>query len=86
MSFDMKFTRLGSRTYVESLGYSTHILEALPVKLYIKKALTYSCPLYVFNIFQVDKTNVVLKENGVQLRLTIVDTPGFGDAVDNSNW
>ncbi|XP_060559484.1 septin-7-like isoform X3 [Ruditapes philippinarum] len=34
---------------------------------------------------KVDKTNVTLKENGVQLRLTVVDTPGFGDAVDNSN-
>ncbi|GFR58510.1 septin-7, partial [Elysia marginata] len=33
----------------------------------------------------VDTTHVTLKENGVQLRLTIVDTPGFGDAVDNSN-
>lgn len=33
----------------------------------------------------VDTTLVVLKENGVQLKLTIVDTPGFGDAVDNSN-
>ena len=37
-------------------------------------------------LFQVDSTQVVLKENGVQLRLTVVDTPGFGDAVDNSNW
>lgn len=34
---------------------------------------------------KVDTTQVVLKENGVQLKLTIVDTPGFGDAVDNSN-
>ncbi|XP_076109779.1 septin-7-like isoform X4 [Mytilus galloprovincialis] len=34
---------------------------------------------------KVDTTQVVLKENGVQLKLTTVDTPGFGDAVDNSN-
>jgi len=27
----------------------------------------------------------LLKENGVNLTLTVVDTPGFGDAVDNSN-
>lgn len=27
----------------------------------------------------------MLKENGVNLTLTVVDTPGFGDAVDNSN-
>lgn len=29
---------------------------------------------------------VVLKEGGVQLKLTVVDTPGFGDSVDNTNW
>jgi len=33
----------------------------------------------------VDKTVVHMKENGVNLALTVVDTPGFGDAVDNSN-
>ncbi|XP_074644465.1 septin-7-like [Tubulanus polymorphus] len=33
----------------------------------------------------VETTKVLLKENGVCLSLTIVDTPGFGDAVDNSN-
>lgn len=34
----------------------------------------------------VETTKVLLKENGVNLTLTVVDTPGFGDAVDNSNW
>ncbi|GFU37990.1 septin-7 [Nephila pilipes] len=33
---------------------------------------------------QVETAKVLLKENGVNLQLTIVDTPGFGDAVDNS--
>lgn len=33
----------------------------------------------------VETTRVILKENGVNLTLTMVDTPGFGDAVDNSN-
>lgn len=33
----------------------------------------------------VETTRVLLKENGVNLSLTMVDTPGFGDAVDNSN-
>jgi len=32
-----------------------------------------------------DTNKVLLKEKGVNLTLTIVDTPGFGDAVDNSN-
>ncbi|KAK3086030.1 hypothetical protein FSP39_012387 [Pinctada imbricata] len=34
---------------------------------------------------KVETTKCLLKENGVQLQLTVVDTPGFGDAVDNSN-
>ena len=29
---------------------------------------------------------VVITENGVRLRLNIVDTPGYGDQVDNENW
>lgn len=33
----------------------------------------------------VDATTVQLNEKGVSLKLTIVDTPGFGDAIDNSN-
>lgn len=35
---------------------------------------------------QVEQSKVLIKEGGVHLLLTIVDTPGFGDAVDNSNW
>ena len=26
-----------------------------------------------------------LEENGVKLALTVIDTPGYGDAVDNTN-
>merc|ERR1712223_91338 len=33
----------------------------------------------------IDTHKVLLKEKGVNLTLTIVDTPGFSDAVDNSN-
>ena len=28
----------------------------------------------------------VIEENGVQLRLNIVDTPGYGDQVNNEGW
>lgn len=34
----------------------------------------------------VETSKCLLKENNVNLSLTVVDTPGFGDAVDNSNW
>lgn len=34
---------------------------------------------------EVETSRVLLQESGVKLNLTIVDTPGFGDAIDNSN-
>ena len=33
----------------------------------------------------VEAHQVELEENGVKLSLTVIDTPGFGDAVDNTN-
>ena len=33
-----------------------------------------------------ETNTVLLKEGGVNVALTIVDTPGFGDSVDNSNF
>ena len=35
-------------------------------------------------IFQVETHECMLEENGVRLALTVVDTPGYGDAVDNT--
>ena len=35
---------------------------------------------------QVKESTVNIEENGVRLELTLVDTPGFGDLVDNSLW
>merc|ERR1719187_1574062 len=34
---------------------------------------------------EVRRNKVVLEEGGVKLSLTVVDTPGYGDAVDNTN-
>ena len=33
---------------------------------------------------QVETHECMLEENGVRLALTVVDTPGYGDAVDNT--
>jgi hypothetical protein len=33
-----------------------------------------------------DWSLLVIVENGVKLRLNIVDTPGYGDQVNNENW
>lgn len=27
-----------------------------------------------------------LEEDGVKISLTVVDTPGFGDMIDNEHW
>lgn len=28
----------------------------------------------------------VLEEGGVKMKLTVIDTPGFGDQINNDNW
>lgn len=32
------------------------------------------------------KHTISIEEKGIKLRLTIIDTPGFGDAIDNTEW
>ncbi|CAB4019863.1 septin-2-like isoform X1 [Paramuricea clavata] len=34
---------------------------------------------------QIDTHKVDIEEKGIKLKLTVVDTPGYGDAIDNSN-
>ena len=34
---------------------------------------------------KLDASTVEIEERGVKLRLTVVDTPGFGDAIDNTD-
>ncbi|GCC18318.1 hypothetical protein chiPu_0017888 [Chiloscyllium punctatum] len=65
------------------LGKSTLINSLFLSDLYSKE---YPGPsLRIKKTVQVEQVKVLVKEGGVQLTLTIVDTPGFGDAVDNSN-
>ncbi len=28
----------------------------------------------------------VLEEGGVKMKLTVIDTPGFGDQINNDSW
>lgn len=32
------------------------------------------------------KHTVSIEEKGIKMRLTIIDTPGFGDAINNTEW
>uniref|UniRef100_A0A8C6WVF0 Septin n=1 Tax=Neogobius melanostomus TaxID=47308 RepID=A0A8C6WVF0_9GOBI len=65
------------------LGKSTLINSLFLTDLYSPE---YPGPSHrIKKTVQVEQSKVLVKEGGVQLLLTIVDTPGFGDAVDNSN-
>ncbi|KAG1656841.1 Septin-7 [Nymphon striatum] len=65
------------------LGKSTLINSMFLTDIY---APDYPGPsMRIKKTVQVETTKLLLKENGVNLTLTVVDTPGFGDAVDNSN-
>ncbi|XP_011696928.1 PREDICTED: septin-7 isoform X2 [Wasmannia auropunctata] len=65
------------------LGKSTLINSMFLADIY---SAEYAGPsLRIKKTVAVETSKVLLKENGVNLTLTIVDTPGFGDAVDNSN-
>lgn len=47
----------------------------------------------LFNLFleklkqtvKLEPTTVEIEERGIKLRLTVVDTPGYGDAIDNTD-
>ncbi|CAG5099970.1 Similar to pnut: Protein peanut (Drosophila melanogaster) [Cotesia congregata] len=65
------------------LGKSTLINSLFLTDVY---SAEYPGPsLRVKKTVAVETSKVLLNENGVNLTLTVVDTPGFGDAVDNSN-
>lgn len=43
-------------------------------------------PMEIPSTVKIESKTYRLVENDVRLKLTIVDTPGFGDLIDNSNW
>lgn len=67
-------TGLGKSTFINSLFLSELYNQEFPGTNRRKKKTV-----------SVDSTTVLLTEKGVNLRLTIVDTPGYGENIDNSN-
>lgn len=88
---------LGKSTLVNSLFLTDLYPErAVPdaIGTYYLQLLMFFYFLCVYIFFVVAKTKqtvkldastVEIEERGVKLRLTVVDTPGFGDAIDNSD-
>lgn len=64
------------------LGKSTLVNSMFMTDIYAKDES--ESDLLFDQTLQVETHHTVLEENGVRLDLTVVDTPGFGDAVDNT--
>ena len=64
------------------LGKSTLVNSMFMSDIYAKDES--ESDLLFDQTMQVETHHTVLEENGVRLDLTVVDTPGFGDAVDNT--
>jgi len=65
------------------LGKSTLINSLFLSELYSREHPGPS--LRIKKTVKVETTKILIKENGVSLRLTVCDTPGFGDAVNNTD-
>lgn len=66
------------------LGKSTLIDSLFLTDLYTDRVIP-SAADRVKRTVQIDSNTVEIEERGVKLRLTVVDTPGFGDAIDNTD-
>lgn len=54
-------------------------------------ALTFSVDVFlptekIERTVQIEASTVEIEERGVKLRLTVVDTPGYGDAINSQDW
>ncbi|KAG6899805.1 hypothetical protein C0993_006628 [Termitomyces sp. T159_Od127] len=69
-------TGLGKSTLVDTL-FASHLIDS-------KGRLAADEP--VRQTTEIQAVSHVIVENGVKLRLNIVDTPGYGDQINNDNW
>lgn len=67
------------------LGKSTLVNSLFLTDLYKDRKLL-NAEERINQTVEIVKHTVDIEEKGVKLKLTIVDTPGFGDAVNNTEW
>jgi len=46
----------------------------------------YYCADRIEQTVKIEASAVEIEERGVKLRLTVVDTPGFADAINSTDW
>lgn len=65
-----------------------YLVQNLPRRL--EAAIIYSADFSVcacfWGVFAYFFFFLVIEEGGVKMKLTVVDTPGFGDQINNDNW
>ena len=67
-------TGLGKSTFVNTL-FASHLVDLPKLNVADIRKTT-----------EIEKQSFLIEENGVQMKLTVVDTPGYGDNVNNDNW
>jgi len=63
----------------------TRTLSAVVLAFYVCVCVCV-CVERIERTIEIEKKLMEIEERGVKLRLTIVDTPGFNDAVDATHW
>ena len=67
------------------LGKSTLVNSLFLTDLYPERIIPDACDKVVQTV-KIDASTVEIEERGVKLRLTVVDTPGYGDAINCTDW
>ena len=68
------------------LGKSTLVNTLFNTSLYPPKERKQPSLDFSPKTVNIQAISADIEENGVRLRLTVVDTPGFGDFVNNDEW
>lgn len=50
------------------------------------EVVTYTLRSVCVCVFYVCVSGADIEEKGVRMKLTVIDTPGFGDQINNENW
>ncbi len=68
------------------LGKATLVNSLFMQDLYKDREAAPDASEMIKKVTKIEKRQIELDERGVKLRLTIVDTPGFNDAVNAEDW
>ena len=84
---------LGKSTFINTL-FMTELYADRPalarrkfsLPLLLPSIVRSSAEVHPPKTVEIESRTVELEEKGVKLRLTVVDTPGFGDGMNSSEW